>query len=162
MPEEEQTTEPTETVTTTEPIQLPDDHPLVKTLAAQKEKIASLKAAQLDPKELERLRKLDEDTKTEAQKKDELIAELQGKVAEYEIKEQVSTWKAEVAKATGVPAAALAGSTKEEIEAHAEALKPLLKDIPAAPSANGQGEAGKTISVGELSADEIVEKATRR
>lgn len=73
-----------------------------------------------------KLKEYEDRDKTEAQKRDELIAELQGKVKEYKTREQVAAWKAEVATATGIPAAALAGSTKEEIEAHAETLKPLI------------------------------------
>lgn len=50
----------------------------------------------------------------------------EGKVGEFETKAQVDTWRTEVATATGVPADALRGSTKEEFEAHAATLKPLL------------------------------------
>lgn len=73
-----------------------------------------------------RLAEIEEANKTEEQKRAEQLAELQAKVAEYETREQIAAWKAEVAAASGVPAAALAGSTKEEIEAHAETLKPLI------------------------------------
>jgi len=73
-----------------------------------------------------RLAEIEEANKTEEQKRAERIAELEAKVNEYETREQIAAWKAEVAEATGVPAAALAGSTKEEIEAHAETLKPLI------------------------------------
>lgn len=73
-----------------------------------------------------RLAELEEASKTEEQKRAEQLAELQAKVTQYETREQLAAWKAEVAEATGVPANALAGSTKEEIEAHAETLKPLI------------------------------------
>lgn len=73
-----------------------------------------------------RLAEIEESAKTEAEKQAEALAKAQAKVKEYETKEQIATWKAEVAEATGVPAVALAGSTKEEIEAHAETLKPLI------------------------------------
>lgn len=73
-----------------------------------------------------RLAELEEASKTEEQKRAEQLADLQAKVAQYETREQVAAWKAEVATATGVPAAALAGNTKEEITAHAETLKPLI------------------------------------
>ena len=74
------------------------------------EELAALKAAQM----------------TEAEKAAARLADLESKVKGYETKEQIAAWKADVAKATGVPAQALAGSTKEEIEAHAETLKPLI------------------------------------
>jgi len=50
----------------------------------------------------------------------------EGKVGEFETKAQLASWRDEVAKATGVPVAALRGSTKEELEAHAAELKPLI------------------------------------
>lgn len=74
------------------------------------EELAALKAAQM----------------TEAEKAAARLAELESKVKGYETKEQIAAWKAEVAESTGVPAQALAGSTKEEIEAHAATLKPLI------------------------------------
>lgn len=83
----------------------------------------------------DRLAELEEAAKTEEQKRAERIAELESKVTEYETKEQIAAWKAEVAEATGVPAAALAGSTREEIEAHAETLKPLIAEQKAPKSA---------------------------
>lgn len=52
--------------------------------------------------------------------------EAEAKVQSFETKEQVNTWRSEVAKAKGVPADALRGSTKEEFEAHADILKPLI------------------------------------
>lgn len=78
----------------------------------------------------EKLAEIEEASKTEAQKQAERTATLEAKVAEYETKEQIAAWKAEVAEATGVPAVALAGSTKEEIEAHASLLKPLIGQQP--------------------------------
>lgn len=74
----------------------------------------------------QRLAEIEEANKTEAEKMAEQLATLQAKVTEYETREQINAWKAEVAEATGVPANALAGNTKEEIEAHAETLKPLI------------------------------------
>lgn len=84
----------------------------------------------------QRLAEIEEANKTEAQRSAEQLAELQARVAEYETREQIAGWKAEVAEATGVPASVLAGSTLEEIEAHAESLKPLIappSSTPAAP-----------------------------
>lgn len=88
----------------------------------------------------QRLAEIEEANKTEAEKVAEQLAELQAKVAEYETREQINAWKQEVAEATGVPAAVLAGSTKEEIEAHAESLKPLIT-----PSAQPAAAAVPTI-----------------
>jgi len=74
----------------------------------------------------ERLAEIEEASKTEAQKAAERLAAAEAKVAEFEARDQLAAWKAEVAEATGVPAVALAGSTKEALEAHAETLKPLI------------------------------------
>lgn len=73
-----------------------------------------------------KLADIEEANKTEAQKAADRTAALEAKVKEYETREQVAVWKAEVSSETGVPAAALAGSTREEIAAHAEVLKPLI------------------------------------
>lgn len=120
-----------------DPIQLPEDHPLVKAYAAQKEQIKSLKGAQIDPEELKRLRELDEASKTEAQKAAEKLAEYEAKVKEYETKEQIAAWAKEVSKETEVPVDLLRGSTKEELQAHAEQLKPLIGQPGGQPPAPG-------------------------
>lgn len=73
-----------------------------------------------------RLAEIEEANKTEAQKQADALAAAQAKVAEYETREQITSWKAEVSQETGVPANVLAGSTREEIAAHAETLKPLI------------------------------------
>lgn len=88
----------------------------------------------------DRLAAFEESQKTEAQKQADALAEAQSKVKEYETREQVSAWKSEVATATGIPAAALAGSTKEEIEAHAETLKSLIPKKPGGPVVPGAGD----------------------
>ena len=82
-----------------------------------------------------RLAEIEEASKTEAQKQAEALAAAQAEVQRYQVAEQVAAWKAEVAAATGVPATALAGATREEIEAHAEVLKPLIVQPTATPPA---------------------------
>lgn len=64
----------------------------------------------------------------------------EGKVAAFEGKEQVGAWRTEVARATGVPADVLRGSTKEEFEAHAAELKPLItaQSAPVIPTQGDQ------------------------
>ena len=79
-----------------------------------------------------------ESAKTEAEKQRDAAAaerdtfkgqvdDLSGKVQAFESEKQISKWRDEVAKAKGVPANALRGTTKEEFEAHADELKPLIK-----------------------------------
>lgn len=66
-----------------------------------------------------------------------------GKVQTFESEKQVSQWRADVAREKGVPADALRGSTKEEFEAHAEILKPLIT-APRGPVIPGQGTQPET------------------
>ena len=80
-----------------------------------------------------RLAEIEEASKTAEQKAAERLAALEAENQGYKTREQVAAWKAEVAEAAGVPVAALAGSTKEAIEAHAEILKPLIAS-PAQPT----------------------------
>lgn len=75
------------------------------------------------------------------QARDAAIAErdeASDKVQKFEADKQVDAWRADVAKVKGVPADALRGSTKEEFEAHAEILKPLI--TVRGPVIPGQGE----------------------
>lgn len=74
----------------------------------------------------EKLDEIEEASKTEAQKQAERMAKLEAKVKDYETREQIAAWAKEVSEETGVPAEVLSGSTKEELEAHAAKLKPLI------------------------------------
>ena len=72
-----------------------------------------------------------DDLKTAAERAQELEAqtqELTAKVAEFESKEEHRKLVADVAETAGVPAGVLKGETKEELEAHAEALKEILQN----------------------------------
>lgn len=80
----------------------------------------------------EKLAEIEEASKTAEQKRAEELQALREENEGLKTREQVAAWKAEVAAATDVPASVLAGSTKEEIEAHAESLKSLI-----APQAKG-------------------------
>lgn len=75
--------------------------------------------------------------KSEAQKAVERATVAEAKVAAYEAERQVAAWKADVSKTSGVPAVALAGSTLEEITAHAELLKSLIPAVPERKGAVG-------------------------
>ena len=80
-----------------------------------------------------------DELKTAAERAQELEAEKQTlaeRVAEFEAKEEQQKLVNSVAEATGIPAAALKGDTKEELEAHAEVLKSLMK--PTGPVIPGQ------------------------
>ena len=75
--------------------------------------------------------------KTELQKLIDRAEAAEKKAAEFEAEKkaaadkaahdkQVAEWADEVAKATNVPAALLRGSTKEDLEKHAEQIKPVI------------------------------------
>ena len=74
----------------------------------------------------EKLAEIEEASKTEAQRMAERLAKAEERVAAFERSEQVNRWRDEVAKATGVPANVLKGSTREELEEHANTLKSLI------------------------------------
>lgn len=57
----------------------------------------------------------------------------EGRVKELETEKEIDGIKAEVSKTTGVPLTLLKGATKEEIEAHAEELKPFVTNGPRPP-----------------------------
>ena len=62
--------------------------------------------------------------------------ELSGKVQSFEQEKERAALVSEVAEAKGVPASALRGSTREELEAHADDIAALIK--PAGPVIPGQ------------------------
>lgn len=80
--------------------------------------------------ELERLR---ESQMSESEKAARRTQELEAKVAAYEAEKQQAQWRAQVAEQTGVPADALRGSTLEEMQVHADVLKPLIHPAPKLP-----------------------------
>jgi hypothetical protein len=62
--------------------------------------------------------------------------ELATKLQTYESEKERATLVSEVAEAEGVPASALRGTTREELEAHAKVLAELIK--PSGPVIPGQ------------------------
>lgn len=77
-----------------------------------------------------------------ASEREALVAErdeLSGKVAGFEAAKEREALLADVAGVKGVPASALRGSTREELEAHADVLADLIK--PSAPVVPGQAKA---------------------
>jgi hypothetical protein len=80
-----------------------------------KENLASAKANEAAAK---RLAEFEESQKTEAQKAQERLDAAEKRAQELELK----AIRAEVAAESGVPVALLSGSTREEIQASAEAL----------------------------------------
>jgi len=64
------------------------------------------------------------------------VTTLGAQVQGFESEKQINQLRADIAKTAGVPAAILRGSTKEELEAHAAELKPLLtaQEAPVIPN----------------------------
>lgn len=111
---------------------------------------------------------LEEANRTEQEKLQARAEAAEKALAERDAKDAATKLAAEVAaeKSKGlakpIPASALRGSTREELEAHADDIIALLPEAPAAPSADGQGAAGKPIGKGEMSPEDIVAAATTR
>lgn len=82
-----------------------------------------------------RLAEIEEASKTEAQKLADRATAAEAKVTAFEAREQIATWKAEVSTETGVPVAALSGSTLEDLQAHAAILKTLIAPTDGRPRA---------------------------
>ena len=120
------------------PIQLPDDHPLVRTLAAQKEQIKELKG------KAGRLDEIEEAQKTELQKAVERAERAEQAAAAAES----ARLKASIAAKHGVPEALLTGSTEEALEESAQVLLAFKGTPPSAPSSDGQGKTGDPVSAG--------------
>jgi hypothetical protein len=101
-------------------------HPAVDEVTQLREKAAAWDKAQ-------------EEGKSELEKAQARAEAAEKEAAALKTQKQIASWAEEVAKASGVPANALRGNTKEEIEAHAESLKPLLgKDKD--PVVDGDGK----------------------
>lgn len=69
--------------------------------------------------------------------------ELDGKVKDYQTKEERAQLVSDVAASKGVPASALRGGTREELEAHADDLAALLK--PSGPVIPGQEQTPSSV-----------------
>lgn len=73
-----------------------------------------------------RLGELEESQKTDLQKAIDRAETAERRAAEFESAQQIQAWKTDIAKATGVPAQYLRGSTEDELQAHAEELAPVF------------------------------------
>lgn len=133
----------TEAAPAADPIVLPDDHPLVKTLAAQKDQLKQIKQqATIDAEKAKRLDEIEQANKTETERLQEQLQEAQ-RIAEQAT---LAARRAAVSSATGVPVELLNGSTQEELEASAKAIQDFKGVTPKAPPASvAQGQQGAPI-----------------
>ena len=76
----------------------------------------------------EELQKLKQAEMTELEREKERSKTLEAELNARKHQDEITAWKAEVAKEKGVPIECVYGSTKEEMESNAEALKPHLAD----------------------------------
>lgn len=132
---------------------------------AEKWKALSRKNEEQAKANAEKAKKFDELEEANKTEQEKLLARAEAaekKLAEREAKYAAAATAAEVAKEKGVPVSALRGSTREELEEHADELLTILPKIPPAPSADGQGDQGDNIGDGDMSAEDIVTAATSR
>lgn len=68
------------------------------------------------------------------------VKRLRGELEKYETRDQQAAWAREVSEATGVPAEVLRGSSKDELQAHADSLAPHFSSKPnGGPRYSGTG-----------------------
>lgn len=73
-----------------------------------------------------RLAEIEEAKKSDDQKKDEALNAALAKVKEFEAREQSAAWAKEITEGSKIPADALRGSTREELEAHFNQLQSIM------------------------------------
>ena len=123
-----------------------------------KSKANAEKAAKFDEAE--------EANKTELERERSAREAAEAKLAEREQAETAATLREDIAKEKkladrNVPATALRGSTREELEAHADELLSFLPAPAVTTDTEGQGDT-TVIDGKEMSADDIVAAATAR
>ncbi len=141
----EQETAPTEgTEETTEPEGF-------KAIASQEElnkivesRLARERAKYADYDELKsaktELDKIKDSQKTDQQKSADLIANLQKELGGYKQRDQVNAWATGIVKDSTIPANALRGSTREELEEHFSQLESLVVQAKPKPKAVPSGK----------------------
>lgn len=136
MSDEQQPAEKSETGTYTPPATQDDLNRIIADrVRREREKFADY--AELQGK-AQKFDAAEEAARSELEKAIARAEQAESRIQAFESEKQIKQWKDEVAEATGVPAAALSGATREEIEAHASVLKPFIQDAnrgPVVPSA---------------------------
>lgn len=88
----------------------------------------------------EKFDQVEEEAKSELEKAQDRATKAENRANELETAAQIQGWKKQVEGETGVPADALAGSTLDEIQAHAEKIRPLMGAEPSTPRTVVRGE----------------------
>lgn len=102
----------------------------------------------------DKLDELEEASKTALEKATERAQKAENQVKAYEQEAQRKQWLEEVSSETGLPVSVLRGSTREEIEAHAQILKPYFEK-PSAPIVENDNMKSNTASAGKSKADAL-------
>lgn len=131
-------------------VPIPDEAPTAIDHAAEAEKWKSLsrkneERAKANEAAAKRLAEIEEANKSEAEKLQTRAELAEKKLAEREAADEAAALVKEIAAAKGVPESALRGSTREDLEAHADQLLALIPAVPAVPSADGLGKVGEPI-----------------
>lgn len=84
---------------------------------------------------VEKLKELEDAEKDEVVRQAEKISLLENDLAAYKARDQIAEWSKEITKDSHVPAAALRGSSKEELEKHHAELVALIPK-PKQPTPN--------------------------
>lgn len=90
---------------------------------------------------------------TELQKAEARASKAESDLKAFRDREKLEAWKQEVSEATGIKASLLMGTTKEEIEQHAKAIKEAYE--PAAPVVGSDGR--KPATPGKTGKDAFAE-----
>lgn len=102
-----------------------------------------------------RLDELEEAQKSETEKLVARAEAAEAKLAERDKADTARSLAEEVAKVKGLSASVLRGSSKEELEAHADSILALMPEKPKAASPGSGGDRGEDIDAEEADAKEI-------
>lgn len=126
--------------------------------APSPEEIAALKERAAKADELEAAGQTDVERLTaRAEKAEAEVEDLRGKLSSIEQAETRKKLIDEVAEAKGVPASALRGETREDLEAHADELAQLIPAKPKAATDGSGGDRGDDIEGEDASAKDIAD-----
>lgn len=157
--------EPKEPAVEAEPVK-PDAEPVDASADVEKWKALARKneqRAKENADKAKRFDELEEASRTELEKAVARAEAAENLIAEQAAEKERDVIIADVAKIAGVPASALRGSTRDELEAHAEELKALIPPTPGAPSTDGQGKVGEPIgSDKQLSPNDLLRAAFKK
>lgn len=147
-----------ETETETEEVQEPTAQTADQSAEIEKWKALARKnetRAKENADKAKRLDDLEEAQKSELEKLTARAEAAEAKIAEREKADAARALAEEVAKDKGVSTSILRGSTREELEAHADSILELLPKKPKAASDGSGGNRGADIDEEEADAKEI-------